>query len=202
VVSPRAVPHPVREGIFTLGECIPLPLETDGVDAVQSRVVLYHGSFRALAELDAGFDWPREAWDTLTHELRHHVEWRARRDDLEKLDWAAEQNFARQDGEPFDPVFHLEGEQADAGIFRVEEDWFFDQVTRDVPALLSLRWHGTDYRAVLPSGVTLPAFISVEGLEPSPAGEVVVVLRRPPNWRDLLGGRVPWQGVLTVERAT
>ena len=50
VVSPRTLPHPERPGIFTLGECIPLPAAADaGPESIQSRIVLYHGSFAALA---------------------------------------------------------------------------------------------------------------------------------------------------------
>jgi hypothetical protein len=197
-VSPRALPHPVRDGVFTLGECIPLPLEGDGVDTIQSRVVLYHGSFRALAELDPEFDWRTEAWDTLTHELRHHVEWRARRGELEALDRAAEQNFARQDGEPFDPTFHLDGEAAAPGVFHVDGDWFLDQIVTELPEALTFRWHGRAYHAVLPSGVRLPAFVTVEGVTPPPPGDVVVVLRRKPRWRDLLRPVAPWQGLVRV----
>ena len=53
VVSPRTLPHPERPGIFTLGECIPLPAAAGGgAEGVQSRVVLYHGSFAALARGD------------------------------------------------------------------------------------------------------------------------------------------------------
>lgn len=201
VVSPRAVPHPIREGIFTLGECIPLPLEGDGVDTIQSRVVLYHGSFRALAELDPDFDWAAETWETLTHELRHHVEWRARRSELEGLDRAAEQNFARQDGEAFDPDFHLDGEAAAPGVYHVDGDWFLDQVVRQPPRHLEFRWHGSTWQAVMPSGVTLPAFVTVEGVTPPPPGELVVVLRRKPRWRDLLSAPTPWQGMVTVAPA-
>lgn len=197
-VSPRAVPHPVRDGIFTLGECIPLPLEGDGVDAIQSRVVLYHGSFRALADLDTEFDWSGEAWETLTHELRHHVEWRARRGELEALDWAAEQNFARQDGEPFDPAFFLDGEAAAPGVYQVDGDWFLDQVVRDRPSVVRFQWHGSEYVALLPPETTLPAFVTVEGVAPAPPGELVVVLRRRARWRDLMHSATPWQGVVTV----
>ena len=57
-VSSRAVPHPDRPGIFTLGECIPLPAgDSGGVEGIQSRIVLYHGSFLALARVTPGFDW-------------------------------------------------------------------------------------------------------------------------------------------------
>ncbi len=90
--SPRSscrratVPHPDRAEIYTMGECIPLPVEVrQRSRGVQSRVVLYYGSFAALAGMQADFDWREEAWETLTHELRHHLEWRARAPDLEEL---------------------------------------------------------------------------------------------------------------------
>ena len=53
-VSPRAVPHPVHGDVYTLGQCI--PFDTGGAEVV-SRVVLYHGSFRALAADRPDFDW-------------------------------------------------------------------------------------------------------------------------------------------------
>ncbi|PYP33998.1 MAG: hypothetical protein DMD49_01780, partial [Gemmatimonadetes bacterium] len=118
-VSPKVIPHPVRGDAYTLGECIPLEWSGGGAD-LQSRIVLYHGSFTALARLDAGdFDWRREAWETLSHELRHHLELRANVAALEAYDWATEQNFARGDGEPFDPVFYRSGERLAPGVYKV-----------------------------------------------------------------------------------
>ena len=38
------------------------------------HVALYYGSFQKIAEGDPEFDWEAELWETLTHELRHHVE--------------------------------------------------------------------------------------------------------------------------------
>ena len=171
-VSPRAVPHPTRADIFTLGHCIPFHAgETGAPDEIQSRVVLYHGSFRALAELDADFDWRTEAWETLTHELRHHLEWRAREGALEAFDEAAEQNFARTDGEPFDPLFHLSGESVADAVYQVDDDFFLDHVVRRLPDRLEFAWHGRPYRAVMPAGATLPAFLSVEGVATLLPGE-------------------------------
>lgn len=198
VVSPRAVPHPVHGDVFTLGECIPLPLEGDGPEAVQSRVVLYHGSFRALAELDPDFDWRGEAWETLVHELRHHVEWRARRDDLADLDRAAEQNWARRDGAPHDPLFHLDGEERAEGVHQVEEDWFIDRVVREVPPRVDIGWHGRRYRVAPPAGAWLPAFLRLDGIADPPPGELVLVLRRRPRWRDLFRRTPPWHGDVSV----
>ena len=77
--------------------------------------------------------WRAEAWETLTHELRHHLEWRARAPALEAFDRAVEQNFARQDGEPFDPLFYLDGEPAGEGAWRVEDDVFLDRLVAELP---------------------------------------------------------------------
>jgi hypothetical protein len=189
-VSPRTLPHPDRPGIFTLGECIPLPAtDAAGPEGVQSRIVLYHGSFAALAELAPGFDWREEAFETLTHELRHHLEWRARAPDLEDLDWAVEQNYARQDGEAFDPVFYLSGAPVADDAWRVEDDVFLDRIVTRVPEAVSVRWSGVDYAVPVPAGATLPAFLVLEGAAGAPEGELVLVLRRKP-------------GVLTLFRPT
>lgn len=186
VVSPRTLPHPTRAEIYTLGECIPLH-DGDAPDAVQSRIVLYHGSFAALARLTPGFDWRQEAWDTLTHELRHHLEWRARAPDLEDFDRAAEENFARQEGEGFDPLFFLAGETPAPGVHQVDDDWFLDQVVRAMPAQLAFGWHGRAYVADVPPGATLPAYFHVvDGVAEPPPGDLVVVCRRKPGLRDLL----------------
>ena len=199
VVSPRTVPHPDRAEIFTLGECIPLPAELgSGVEGLQSRIVLYHGSFAALAQQQDGFDWQLEAWETLTHELRHHLEWRARAPDLEDLDWAVEHNFARQDGEWFDPTFFLSGERQSDGTYRIEDDVFIDQVVRSRPEALSFAWRGQIYRAPIPAGAELPCFLTVEGVRQPPEGDLVVVLRRQPGVRDLLGQAPVFQATVRV----
>lgn len=191
VVSPRTLPHPTRADIYTLGECIPLHAG-DEPDAVQSRIVLYHGSFAALARLTPGFDWRQEAWDTLTHELRHHLEWRARAPDLEEFDRAAEENFARQEGEAFDPLFFLAGEHPAPGVHHVDDDWFLDRVVRRLPERVVFAWHGREYVADVPPGASLPAFLRVvEGVVEPPPGDLVLVCRRRPGLLDLLRGRAP-----------
>jgi hypothetical protein len=190
-VSPRTVPHPERAEIYTLGECIPLPSSDTASEGIQSRVVLYHGSFAALSRLQRGFDWRAEAWETLTHELRHHLEWRARAPTLEAFDRAAEHNFARQDGESFDPLFHLDGEPAGDAAFRVDDDVFLDRLVSDIPRDVRVQWRGRLYRVEVPPGTTLPAFLTLEGVADSPDGELVLVLRRKPGLRELLRARAP-----------
>ena len=186
-VASAMLPHPTRADIYTLGECIPDLLSDDAtVTDLRSRIVLYHGSFQALAGGDPAFDWEEEAYQTLTHELRHHLEWRARTDALEEVDRAAEENFARHDGEEFDPLFFLGGEEVVEGVYQVDDDFFLDRIVRRVPEALLFQWHGARYRAELPPELTLPAFVQVvDGLEAPPPGEVVLVLRRKPSILDL-----------------
>ena len=117
-VTPRTLPHPVHADVFTLGECVPHAFDGPGEPGSQLRstILLHHGSFAALARISADFDWRREAWETLTHELRHHLEWRSRVPDLERLDDAVDANYARQAGEPFPPLFFLGGETLAPGV--------------------------------------------------------------------------------------
>ncbi len=198
VVSPKSVPHPTRADIYTLGECIPLPgADNASAGAIQSRIVLYHGSFVKLAWLDPEFDWREEAWETLTHELRHHVEWRARAPALEAYDRAVEENFARHEGERFDPVFYLDGESPVAGVYEVDGDFFLDRVVRAPPESLEIDWHGERYRAAIPPALSLPAFITVDGVAEPPPGDLVLVLRRKPHLTDLFHRAEPF--VATVQ---
>ncbi len=190
-VSRHTIPHPERADIYTLGECIPVPAVDIALDQIQSRVVLYHGSFQALAGIDPDFDWREEAWETLTHELRHHLEWRARVPELEALDLAAEANFARHDGEVFDPLFYLDGEPVAERVYRIDHDYFVDHEVREVPDRIALTWHGRAYQVRCPRDLALPAFLSVYGVHEPPPGELVVVLRRRPRLRDLFGRLEP-----------
>ena len=74
VVEPEATCHPSLSGIWTMGECITedWPDGTGGIGDTRSRIVLYHGSFRSLAEDDPMFDWDAELWETILHELLHN----------------------------------------------------------------------------------------------------------------------------------
>ena len=110
-VRPEALPHPTFPAVFTLGQCLTeaYPSDWTGPDTLRSVVVLYHGSFRELAERDSEFDWEGELWETLTHELRHHLESLANQDDLEGVDYAMEEAFHRAEGDPFDPLYYRSG---------------------------------------------------------------------------------------------
>lgn len=165
-VRPGSVPHPVHAGVYTLGECVPLEWSGNGAD-LHSRILLYYGSFRALARGDAGFSWQREAWETLSHELRHHLEWRANVAALEDYDWAAEENFQRHEGQPFDPAFYRAGERVAPGVYKVDDDVFLEG---------QVSWHGRRWRVAaeaVPRGAAV--FVLLEGLVPEPVGDAVLV---------------------------
>lgn len=62
--------------VYRMGEYLdPGPESFLGAgEGLGRHVALYHGSFARIAEEDPSFDWETELWETLTHELRHHVE--------------------------------------------------------------------------------------------------------------------------------
>lgn len=62
--------------VYRLGEYLdPGPEAFLGAgEGLGRHVALYYGSFQKIAEGDPEFDWEAELWETLTHELRHHVE--------------------------------------------------------------------------------------------------------------------------------
>ncbi|MEK6610660.1 MAG: hypothetical protein AABZ35_07050 [Gemmatimonadota bacterium] len=194
VVTGKTVPHPVRRDVFTLGECVPHDFGAPGDDSpgLRSNVDLHYGSFSALARIDPDFDWRREAWETLTHEVRHHLEWRARVPELEALDDAVEANYARHDREPFPALFFLDGERLAPSVTKVEDDVFMDVMLdarawrRAAGTAVPFVWHGTWYDFLLPEALPDVLFTTVAEVEPEPAGELVVVVRRRPGARDLL----------------
>jgi hypothetical protein len=84
-VFPEAKPEPGLEGVWPLGEYLdPGPPSA-------------FGSFLQVA--GPGFDWEGEVWETLLHELRHHLESLAGRDDLVREDLRRLAEF-RQGGPP------------------------------------------------------------------------------------------------------
>ena len=197
-VSPKTVPSPVNRDVYTLGECIPLTWTGDGSN-LQSRIVLFYGSFKALARERPGFDWRTEAWDTLTHELRHHLEFRAHVDALETYDWAAEQNFARHEGKPFDPVFYRSGERIAEGVFKVDDDVFVEKAWGvGSGEWVGLTWHGADYRAPT-KGIEPTAFLTLDGLVDEPHGDAVLVLHKDAALSDLWRRRAVTQTRVTVQ---
>lgn len=143
-VERRALPHPSLPDVYTLGECITesYPSDFGGPDTTRSLVVLYYGSFFRLAGIDPDFDWEAELWETLTHELQHHLESLAADDALVDMDYASDENFKRYQGETFDPFFFRHG--LPEGEWRkVEDELFLERAADGAP--VQFEYHGRDY---------------------------------------------------------
>lgn len=94
VVSDRSFP---AGGMYILGEYCS--------DVLGRYINLYYGSFTALAEQEAWTldDWTAELWQTLSHELTHHMEARSGlhalddRDEAELAAWREQCENGRRD---------------------------------------------------------------------------------------------------------
>ena len=93
-------PSPENPGLVRMGEYLdPGPDQfLDGRVHLGRHVALYYGSFVQVARFDTGFDWVEQAWDTLTHELQHHVESKAGNIDLIEWDRRQLEAFKRNRG--------------------------------------------------------------------------------------------------------
>jgi len=94
-VFPEAKPEPGLKDVWRLGEYLdPGPLSAfRGFEGLGRHIALYYGSFLQVA--GPGFDWEGEVWETLLHELRHHLESLAGRDDLVREDLRRLAEFRR-----------------------------------------------------------------------------------------------------------
>lgn len=98
-VLPEARAEEDYDDVYRLGEYLdPGPADFLGAgEGLGRHVALYHGSFVAIATDDPTFDWEEEAWETLTHELRHHVESLAGEDFLVQDDELRSRDFPLRD---------------------------------------------------------------------------------------------------------
>lgn len=219
----RAKAHDELPDVWTMGECLTetYPSDFGGPDTIRSAVVLYWGSFVELSHQDPDFDWEDEIWETITHELRHHLESLAAEAALEDVDYAADENFRRHEGEAFDAYFYragdpvprelaprlIEGGPAPARghrlpAWRVETEWFVEMEADGAPARVVLGWLGSRHAFDVPrldADVTFAlmagAFDPPEARGERRIDEATIVLVRPTTgWRaawNALRGRAP-----------
>ena len=193
VVKREPQPHPNFPHVYTLGECATesYPSGWDGPETVRSRVILYWGSFLALAELDPRFGWREQIWETLTHELRHHLESLADRGDLCGVDYAMEQTFRRDDGREFEPAYYRNGDRIGPGIYAVEDDVYIEQEWREADfaraQAIRFAWGGRTFDVEPPAEIGDVHFVRiVEGVPSPPYLELVLV--RKSSWFARLRG--------------
>lgn len=191
VVHKEALPHPVQAGVHTLGMCLTESYPSDwmGPETSRSVVALYWGSFRKVAAQDPGFDWEQEIWETLTHELRHHLEWLAREDQLEAVDHAMDESFKRGAGEEFDPWYYQSGDPIAPGVYRVEYDIYLEQHWTDEELAtaeeIRFRFHGIEYAIPPPEELGDVHFIWIHGVDSGLGWLQLVLVRRRGWWDDL-----------------
>lgn len=192
-VSEDTIPHPDLPDVYTLGECATgeLDLGMEGPEEMRSGVHLYYGSFRALSEIDPEFDWEGELHETILHEVKHHRESTAGEDALEDFDYAADENFKRREGVPFDPLFYRSGEPLDEGGWEVDGDVFAErELTADEFGRLEeieAEIGGRRVSLPRPERQGDVAFMYLEGF-PDLRGEAAVVLVRRRGFWESLGG--------------
>jgi hypothetical protein len=178
-VVDEALPHPEFADVYTLGECV-----TDvwpsgyGDGDTRSELVLYHGSFRALADLDPGFDWADEMWETILHELLHHREAAAGQSGLDDFDWAEEQNLLRWAGLEYDPSFYRAVPAGSDGVVRLDSELFIESLVPPGSDEAVFRWRDHAYSVRVPADVQT-AFVQVVNLA---GGRLSVVMRRRRPW--------------------
>ena len=182
--------HPELPGVVTLGECLTQDFGSEwlGPETTRSRVVLYYGSFRQMAEDDPDFDWEGELWETLTHELQHHLESLADEDALGAVDYAVDESFKRERGEAFDPWYFEWGEPVSEGVWRLEDEVYIERVLTaeefDSLEEIAFTWKDQSYRFPRPKELGDIHFIVVDGT----GFYVQVVLVRRTSWRQRLRG--------------
>jgi hypothetical protein len=88
-VFEHAKRDPEEPGLVRLGEYLDPGMDQflDSRVHIGRHVSLYYGSFLEIAH--RGFDWDAEIWETLTHEIQHHVESKA--GDRSLIEWDIEQ---------------------------------------------------------------------------------------------------------------
>lgn len=195
VIERDAKAHPGGSHIYTLGECLTesWPSDYGGPDTIRSDLILYYGSFRRLAADDPEFDWEAELWETLTHELKHHLESLAAEDDLEEIDEAMEHHFRRHDGQPFDPFYYRSGEPVGDGWYRLE-DAYFREAGQTTGEDVAFTWAGRRYTIAVPESDADVTFVTVDRVPDAPDELILVLVRKkslPARLRALVRKKAP-----------
>jgi predicted Zn-dependent protease with MMP-like domain len=198
-VSREAPSHPTLPEVFTLGHCVTEEhlSEYGSPETTRSTIVLYWGSFRELSKRDPEFDWEDELWETLTHEVRHHLESLAGDDALERVDYAADELFNRQEGLGFDPWYYQRGDDLGGGVYVVEGRQYLEQIWKERDferaATIDFGWRGSKYRLARPAELGDVHFVWVLGADFEDDPLELALVRKRSSWESLkrLARRAP-----------
>jgi len=138
VVRREAEAHPDHDDYFTMGTCHTEPYLSGygGPDSTRSILTLFYGSFRSVSASDPDFSWEGELRETITHELRHHLEFLVEDETLDRVDYAMEQAHRRGKGLDFDPWYFRSGLRVGPDVYSIEQDLYLEQ-----------RWESGDFAA-------------------------------------------------------
>ncbi len=80
-----------ERGLVRMGEYLDPGFESfmDSRIHIGRHINIYYGSFVAVAQYNPNFDWDEQLWETLTHELQHHLESQA--NDQTLIEWDRQQ---------------------------------------------------------------------------------------------------------------
>lgn len=192
VVSRKVERHPTLPEIYTLGHCDTEAYLSDwqSPETTRSKVVLYWGSFLELSRLDPDFDWEAEIYETVEHEVRHHLEWLAGEDQLEDVDYAMDESFKRGEGLDWDPWYYQRGEHAGAGVY-IAEDQVYLEVEMTAQAFeaadtVPFRWQGRTWEIDRPDELGDVHYVLItDGVDRLPAWMEVVLVRSRSWWEDV-----------------
>jgi hypothetical protein len=199
VIEPGTYRKEEFEDGWVYGYCEPDEAIMSIPDApVTSVITLFYGSFVQIARMTPGFDWEDELWETIRHELQHHLEWRAGLDLLGDEDDVQDDNERRLMGAPFRQDFHRLGLPMGPGVWLADDDLFVELELRSaawarlVSEPASRQWG--EVRATTPplpaellndDVIYAPADVEVVGADADaqlPWRDVVLVLRRKRGW--------------------
>ncbi len=186
VVKREVEAHPDHEDYWTMGMCYtePYPSGYMGPETTRSFLALYYGSFRKVAERTPEFDWEGEIWETITHELRHHLEFLAEDDALEGVDYAMEEAYKRGQGMDFDPFYYQVGDEVEEGLFRVEYDFYIEQVWTEEEFQrkreLEFEWEGERFTMPSPGDLGDVHYVWISGAGPERGSLQLVLVREVP----------------------
>jgi hypothetical protein len=186
VVKREAEAHPDHDDYYTLGMCFtePYPSGYMGPETTRSFLALYHGSFAKLADRSSDFPWEEELWETITHELRHHLEFLAEDDALEGLDYALEETYKRGQGEDFDPWYYQAGLPLAPGISRVEYDVYveqrWDEEAFGEAGRVEFDWDGKRWAIPRPEDLGDVHYVWIHGVETGGGWLQLVLVREIP----------------------
>jgi hypothetical protein len=206
LVERGASPHPSLPDIFTLGECRTehYPGDFGGPGQVRSFVVLFYGSFRQLARRSDHWDWEEELWETITHEIKHHLESLALEDALEVEDYVVDQNYARREGEPFEPFFFRDGAAIGDNTYEIDGDVFLEvEIGKEELSAgrILFELSGNQIELALPEPLGDVHFLTVVGFSAEEDGETIAVLVKRRTLLDSLRGALKG-GALDVQHST